>query len=75
MAENQTYDSCEYFGIHNLCPYREHKLMKEFVPAIDIPESISGTKISMNSAFTMIPEINKMFCHNCVKFKKPEKQE
>lgn len=63
MTENQTYDNCKYFSIRNLCPYREHKLMKEFISDIDIP---SGIPKMLD--FSKKEEVNKI-CSSCNKFK------
>ena len=33
MNQEQTYDNCSYFDIHNLCPHRDEELMNVLLPA------------------------------------------
>jgi len=64
MSKNQTYDKCQYFGIRNLCPHREHELMKQFVADTEVPQS----NVPINLDFSKEGEINKL-CSSCDKFK------
>ena len=64
MPQKQTYKSCQHFGIHNLCPYRENKIMKEFVSETEMPQS----SVPVYLDFSKEKEVNEL-CSSCNKFK------
>ena len=64
MPQKQTYNSCQYFGIRNLCPHRESEIMKEFISDTEIPQS----SVPVLLDFSKEKEVNEL-CSSCNKFK------
>ena len=64
MPQKKTYDSCQYFGIRNLCPHRESELMKQFISDITIPQSSVPEILD----FSKEKEVNEL-CSSCSKFR------